>query len=190
MEKAEAYIGLTRGIEKVITIDTLGNSNEIQVGSEEHLDKLCSKSDHVTPEVKGIKQFFAQRLHIKLEKADLKNNIEFFEIGYKKGWIDCFIAHRNSCYDIFEFNNFDSWLKNKDSELAKKTLSNQSEVELNNMKMKILREIPYIGVKEYSHNIIALQLGLISEKYGIATSNQLIKDFKLDTKGWVYLNQK
>ena len=50
--------------------------------------------------------------------------------------------------------------------------------------MKILHEIPYIDIKPYSHNIISLELRLISEKYGMTTANQVIEDFRLDTKGW------
>ena len=43
----------------------------------------------------------------------------------------------------------------------------KSETELNTIKMGIFREIPYIDIKPFSHNIISLELRLISEKYGI-----------------------
>ena len=50
--------------------------------------------------------------------------------------------------------------------------------------LKILEEIPWVDIKPFSHNIISLELGIISENYGKDVSNQLIKDFKLDKMGW------
>ena len=41
-----------------------------------------------------------------------------------------------------------------------------------------------MDIKPFSHNIISLELRLISEKYGIHTANQVIEDFALDVKGW------
>eukprot|EP01043_Picozoa_sp_COSAG02_P079592 COSAG02_NODE_18498_length_935_cov_0.991627_1_plen_82_part_00 len=63
-------------------------------------------------------------------------------------------------------------------------MEDQSKIELNTIKTKILHEIPYIDIKPFSHNIISLELRLISEKYGIHTANQVIEDFALDVKGW------
>ena len=58
-------------------------------------------------------------------------------------------------------------------------------LELEEMKMAILKEIPYIDIKPYSHNIISLRLQMISEEFGDDVAHQLIKDLKLDTKGWL-----
>ena len=63
-------------------------------------------------------------------------------------------------------------------------MENENKRKLDERKSTILKEIPYIDIKKYSHNIISLQLTLISQDFGVSVSNQLIKDFKLDTKGW------
>ena len=43
-----------------------------------------------------------------------------------------------------------------------------------------------IDIKPFSHNIISLELiRLVSEQFGQDVANQLIKDFGLDTKGWM-----
>ena len=39
------------------------------------------------------------------------------------------------------------------------------KIEFEDMKETILNEIPYIGVKGYSHNIISLELRLVSEHF-------------------------
>ena len=59
------------------------------------------------------------------------------------------------------------------------------KMKLDKMTMKILHEIPYIDIKTFSHNIISLELRLVSEQFGQDVANQLIKDFGLDTKGWM-----
>ena len=52
-------------------------------------------------------------------------------------------------------------------------------------KNKIRNEIPYVDVKPYSHNIIAMTLAMISNKFGIADMNDTIRELKLDKMGWV-----
>ena len=58
------------------------------------------------------------------------------------------------------------------------------KMKLDKMTMKILHEIPYIDIKPFSHNIISLELRLVSEQFGQDVANQLIEDIGLDTKGW------
>ena len=58
------------------------------------------------------------------------------------------------------------------------------KMKLDKMTMKILHEIPYIDIKPFSHNIISLELRLVSEQFGQDVANQLIEGFGLDTKGW------
>eukprot|EP01047_Picozoa_sp_COSAG01_P067928 COSAG01_NODE_9700_length_2366_cov_11.415527_5_plen_95_part_00 len=84
-------------------------------GSDEYFE-LLFKSPHVSPDIKGIRQFFRCRLHIKFERQDDKNNVEWFNTAYEKGWIDCMIAHRNACVPVILFDNFDAWLKDKDAQ--------------------------------------------------------------------------
>ena len=55
---------------------------------------------------------------------------------------------------------------------------------LDEMKQTIKNEIPYVDVKPFSHNIISLELRMISEKFGQDVANQTIKDLKLDTLAW------
>ena len=58
---------------------------------------------------------------------------------------------------------------------------------LNEYKLKILNEIPYLDIKPYSHNIISLTLQMIEDDYGVEVVRGIIKDFKLDEKGWGYI---
>ena len=64
-------------------------------------------------------------------------------------------------------------------------MSDKMKLELEKFKMTIKNEIPYIDIKTFSHNIISLELRLVSEQFGQDVANQLIKDFGLDTKGWM-----
>ena len=48
----------------------------------------------------------------------------------------------------------------------------------------IKKEIPFVDVKPYSHNIINLKLRLLSEKYGIEEANKLIENTELKNLGW------
>jgi len=55
---------------------------------------------------------------------------------------------------------------------------------LEEWRSKIKKEVPYVDIKPYSHNIISLALGAIHENFGIKESNKAIKDFKLEDLGW------
>ena len=48
----------------------------------------------------------------------------------------------------------------------------------------IKKEIPFIDVKPYSHNIINLNLMILEKKYGQEEVNKLIKKTKLKDLGW------
>jgi hypothetical protein len=63
-------------------------------------------------------------------------------------------------------------------------MNKQIDEELVKRRKSIIKEIPYIGIKQYSHNIIGLQLSAIGKKYGHNEVVKTIKEFKLDKKGW------
>ena len=48
----------------------------------------------------------------------------------------------------------------------------------------IKNEIPYVDIKEYSHNIISLELRMYSEIKGDEETYKLIKQLGLDELGW------
>jgi len=48
----------------------------------------------------------------------------------------------------------------------------------------IRKEIPYVDIKEYSHNIISLELRIYSEIKGDEETYKLIKQLGLDELGW------
>ena len=54
----------------------------------------------------------------------------------------------------------------------------------------IKKEIPFVDVKPFSHNIINLELRLLSEKYGIEEANKLIENTKLKYLGWEKQNEQ
>jgi len=55
---------------------------------------------------------------------------------------------------------------------------------LESLRKKIEKEVPYVDVKPYSHNIIGLVLSMIEKDYGKASAIQAMKDFELDELGW------
>ena len=61
---------------------------------------------------------------------------------------------------------------------------NKTTPNLNEIKIKILEEIPFIDIKPFSHNIISLELRIIAEEYGQDVANKIIQDYKLDERGW------
>jgi len=52
------------------------------------------------------------------------------------------------------------------------------------LRQRIKREAPYVGVKPYSHNIIRLTLTQIAQDHGKAAANKAVRDFKLESKGF------
>ena len=55
---------------------------------------------------------------------------------------------------------------------------------LNEYRSKILKEIPMVDVKPYSHNIISLLLRGVCEKFGDDESDAIIRQYGLDKMGW------
>ena len=55
---------------------------------------------------------------------------------------------------------------------------------LNEYRSKILKEIPMVDVKPYSHNIISLLLRGVYEKFGSDEANAIILEYGLDKMGW------
>jgi len=55
---------------------------------------------------------------------------------------------------------------------------------LEEMRAKIDKEVPYIDVKPYSHNIVGVVLSMIAKEYGDEEANSAIEDFRLDELGW------
>lgn len=49
---------------------------------------------------------------------------------------------------------------------------------------KIEKEVDYIDVKPFSHNIISLVLREISEEFGQDRANEAIEHFHLELFGW------
>lgn len=48
----------------------------------------------------------------------------------------------------------------------------------------IKKNIPYVDIKPYSHNIINLTLASIGEQYGDKTAKKIIADTELKNMGW------
>jgi len=54
----------------------------------------------------------------------------------------------------------------------------------------ILKEVPFIDVKPYSHNIINIALQGVNEDYGTKEANKIIVDYRLERKGWAKVEEK
>ena len=52
------------------------------------------------------------------------------------------------------------------------------------------REIDFVDVKPYSHNIISLALLAIAKNHGHDKANEVIDDFKLELLGWKKVDKK
>jgi len=62
-------------------------------------------------DVPKMNKFLEKRYHITFEKADSKNRTDWFDIAKEKGYLQAMISHRQSTKGIFEWTNFDNWLK-------------------------------------------------------------------------------
>ena len=65
----------------------------------------------------------------------------------------------------------------------------QQEARLAELYAKIEREVEFVDVKPYSHNIISLILRTISEEFGYNKANEAIDEFGLVLLGWNYENK-
>ncbi len=48
----------------------------------------------------------------------------------------------------------------------------------------IQREVDFVDIKQYSHNIVSLALSAIDKHFGIKQANKAIEDFGLEELGW------
>lgn len=48
----------------------------------------------------------------------------------------------------------------------------------------IEKEVPFVDVKPYSHNIISVSLQAISRLFGQKEANRAIEDYGLESLGW------
>jgi hypothetical protein len=55
---------------------------------------------------------------------------------------------------------------------------------LEQWKKAIAKEVPFVGLKPFSHNIISLGLTAVAEKYGNGSANQIIEELGLGSLGW------
>ena len=53
---------------------------------------------------------------------------------------------------------------------------------------RIRREVQWIGIKPYSHNIIGITLQQIDKEFGRDHAISVMKRYKLDQKGWAIPN--
>ena len=59
------------------------------------VNKMLNDFPHLQG-IKGIKQFFLNDLHIKMERKDLKGDFDWFDKMNEKGWKPCMDAHREN----------------------------------------------------------------------------------------------
>jgi hypothetical protein len=55
---------------------------------------------------------------------------------------------------------------------------------LKELRANIKKEIPYVDLKPFSHNIISINLMIIAKEYGKDEANKTIRNLKLDELGW------
>ena len=58
------------------------------------------------------------------------------------------------------------------------------------LRWKIAKEVPYVDIKPYSHNIIGLVLGMIEKAHGRSEVIKAMKDFDLEDLGWSIPEEK
>ena len=63
-------------------------------------------------------------------------------------------------------------------------MTKHSPEPLEKLRAQIEREVPFVDIKSYSHNIISLCLSQIAHGYSDTDANQAIEDFGLEELGW------
>lgn len=61
---------------------------------------------------------------------------------------------------------------------------------LKSLRAKIAKEVPYVDIKPYSHNIIGIVLGQIGSEFGKKEVIKAMKDFDLVSLGWTLPEKK
>jgi len=69
--------------------------------------------------------------------------------------------------------------------IREKDIDNQ---ELKVWEKRLADQVPFVDVKPFSHNIIAICLQAIAKKYGKAKANELIDKYDLESLGWSKVN--
>jgi len=65
-----------------------------------------------------------------------------------------------------------------------RTLKNERGKLLPRARRTIIKELPFIDFKPYSHNIISLTLAHVAKECSYRKANQLIDEFNLKAYGW------
>lgn len=52
------------------------------------------------------------------------------------------------------------------------------------LKGMIEKEIPFVDIKPFSHNIINMELRMVSKEYGKIVANNMVIQLGLDKMGW------
>jgi len=68
-----------------------------------------------------------------------------------------------------------------------KTIKDLDDIFIEIMLERIDREIPYINVKKYSHNIIGFRLGALMPVCSKEQIKNIVKERGLDKMGWEHL---
>ena len=93
----------------------------IKLNGIEGVKEFCALSIYErcllhNPELKDIRvmeEFLDSGDHLRFEQYDLDNNTDGFETMYNEDKLECMYAHRKLT-DVFEWDNFDKWLANKE----------------------------------------------------------------------------
>lgn len=68
--------------------------------------------------------------------------------------------------------------------MGKKKLTKKQEKRLMELYARIEEEVEFVNLKQYSHNIISLNLRIISKEFGYNKANEAIDEFALVSLGW------
>ena len=52
------------------------------------------------------------------------------------------------------------------------------------LKGMIEKEIPFVDIKPFSHNIISMELRMVKEEFGKVVANNMVIQLGLDKMGW------
>jgi hypothetical protein len=71
-------------------------------------DFLFAMNPHLA-DVRGMKSFLNNRLHIQFERMDNSNDTDGFEKMFQQ-YPDAMVEHRNMSWGCFSWDNFDEWI--------------------------------------------------------------------------------
>ena len=63
-------------------------------------------------------------------------------------------------------------------------LTRKQEERLMELYARIEEEVEFVDIKQYSHNIISINLRIIAEEFGYNKANETIDEFALVSLGW------